>query len=1207
METIENNVESIAKPTPPPIPIQLEQTAKSAEWQARFEAVLKASNQLFYSWNVQTQQVLYLGDYQELLQYSPKELTGSYNFWDSLIHPDDRADVFDNFSLAKQHTNEKFQLEYRIRRKDGSYIYISDNGLYYFDTNGEIAGREGIVSDISRRKGYEEALFYSEQQFKAIAEKAPDVITRINRNLEYVFINPVVGEITDLPSEYFIGKKPVERGIVFNAEKLGEWEKTVRKVFATGQELTFDSFFDTHFDKLKGEKRYYQTRFVPEYNRQGEVEFVMGFSRDVTDFVKADAQLRDSENQLRRVIDANLIGIVTGDNNGIITEANPAFLEMLGYSRQEVLNNQVSWRELTPPEYKESDEKIAKAVRQGEKIAPYEKEFLHKSGKRVPTMLSLTALQPESGQTVAFLQDLTERQKTEATQRFLTQATAILNSTLDFQTVLDSLGRLIVPELADWCTIDIAENLEVPPEQTQLVEVAIAHLVPEKERLVSELREKLLPDTDDSAPMVQAFRSGQPILIPEIPAELIDLVTEDLEARRILRELKMISALHVPLIARGRKLGVLTLNTSADSGRILGERDLAITQDLTQRAAIALDNAILYQSEQQARRLAEKAAKRTASLQDLTMAFSQALTPAEVAQVVVTQGASVLGASSGMVVELDNSQSEPRLRIVVSAGFPDKIMTEWQSFPLSAQVPFSEAIKEKHLILVESVTELLQKYDFNSVSAHTNIQKHQAWAAVPLQVQDRVIGAIGFSFKEAKHFTQEDRDFILTLANGCALALERARLYEAEQKSHREAEQARDRLAFLAEIRNLLSDSLDYVQTLQNVVQLVVPRLADWCVVHVLDEENKPRQVAIAHQDPARVAVAREYIEKMEKLFPYDPSKKNWLLNPIYTSETEIYSEITEEFLRNVAENDTQLAVLKSIGFKSIMLVPLVAHGRTLGVIRFAITESAHRYDDIDLPLAQEIARYVAIAVDNAHLYEQTQRAVQLRNEFLSVAAHELKTPITSLKGYSQLINRQLAKIGTVEPERLQRLLTIIDAQSDKLSHLVGQLLDVSRLESGKMVLNRVPVNISEMVTNLANNAQMMLTSPDKHQIEVTFDPTSSDPIMAMVDPIRFEQVVTNLVNNAIKYSPDGGNIIIEVKLDRVLNLTVADQGIGVAMEHRERLFERFYQAQSGAYVGGMGLGLYISRQIIELHNGSIEAEFPEEGGSKFTIRVPVS
>jgi len=230
----------------------------------------------------------------------------------------------------------------------------------------------------------------------------------------------------------------------------------------------------------------------------------------------------------------------------------------------------------------------------------------------------------------------------------------------------------------------------------------------------------------------------------------------------------------------------------------------------------------------------------------------------------------------------------------------------------------------------------------------------------------------------------------------------------------------------------------------------------------------------------------------------------------------------------------------------------------------------------------------------------ERKRAEEVRDEFLSVAAHELKTPLTSLRGFAQLLLGQMEEGRTPTLEHLEMALGAIDRQSEKLARLVSQLLDISRLQAGQLVLERKLTDVVPLLRAAVENAGATTT---RHAITLRA-PTSAE---ACVDPLRLEQVLANLVDNAIKYSPEGGSIEVSAAFDGDrLRIDVVDHGIGVPPEHRERIFDRFYQAHVERRFGGMGLGLYISRQIVELHGGQLKADHPPEGGTVMTLRVPL-
>jgi PAS domain S-box-containing protein/excisionase family DNA binding protein len=231
----------------------------------------------------------------------------------------------------------------------------------------------------------------------------------------------------------------------------------------------------------------------------------------------------------------------------------------------------------------------------------------------------------------------------------------------------------------------------------------------------------------------------------------------------------------------------------------------------------------------------------------------------------------------------------------------------------------------------------------------------------------------------------------------------------------------------------------------------------------------------------------------------------------------------------------------------------------------------------------------------------EAEAALRLRDEFLSIASHELRTPLAVLKGHAQVALRRLQRAGQLEPVRAVDALRAIESQSDKLNRLVGRLLDIPRIETGKLELERRPTDIVALVEQVVSSARARETG---HAIVLAASPS----LEAEVDPLRLEQVLTNLLDNAIKYSPEGGTIevVVSRSADEAPEIAVRDHGLGIPPEKRAQIFERFFQAHGNGHKRGLGLGLYISRQIVELHGGEITAESPADGGSRFVVRLPV-
>ena len=434
-----------------------------------------------------------------------------------------------------------------------------------------------------------------------------------------------------------------------------------------------------------------------------------------------------------------------------------------------------------------------------------------------------------------------------------------------------------------------------------------------------------------------------------------------------------------------------------------------------------------------------------------------------------------------------------------------------------------------------------------------------------------------------------------------------------------ESERAAASLQFLASASEKLSESLDYDETLTRVTHLAVPYLADWCTVDLMDPDGRIHRVAAAHADPAREALLYETLAQ----FPIQLDEPRGVAIAIRTGRTLIQPEVTPEEVRTVARDQRHLEILLALRPRSHLIVPLISHGQRLGALSLLYSDdSGRRYSEDDRSLAEDLARRCAQAVENAQLYRAAEQAVALRDEllvreqtartdaeaalrqrdeFLSVAAHELKTPMTSLLGAVQLLRRQHDRGVVIRPEQMYRALGMIDRQASRLSRSIGQLFDTSQIEVGRLEPRWSVVDLAALVGAVVEQVQAAATG---HEIVLASPPH----LTARVDALRIEQVIDNLLDNAVKFSPDGGRIDVELSQPdpAVVQLVVRDRGIGIPPASRQGMFDRYYQAHAESHRSGLGLGLYVSRRIVELHGGETHAEFPEDGGTRFVVRVPM-
>ncbi|MGE6756969.1 GAF domain-containing protein [Corallococcus interemptor] len=874
---------------------------------------------------------------------------------------------------------------------------------------------------------------------------------------------------------------------------------------------------------------------------------------------------------------------------------------------------------------------------------------------------------------------------------FLARAGEALASSLDEPTVLRQLAELVVPDLADWCSVDV-----VAPSG-QAVRRAAAHRDPSLVPVVYAIGERWALREDGSLGVAHVLRTGEARLIPDVPEQVVlESVARGNEVLEETWRLGCRSVMVVPLVARGRVLGCLSL-MSGTAGRY-GEPDLELARELARRAALSLDNARLYGEARQAQ-------ARTARLQAVTAALSRAATEDAVAQVLAREVWEASGATRVAVLALEEDGLVRPLRVL---GYSEDALAAFHR-PASGAAREGIQCIRREAGWFGSLEEFIARYPQDAELARGHGQG--ARAVVPLWGDLRVRGLLLLGWPEPRVFPAAERAFLEALAHQCAQALERAALYEAlrerserlrqalvtgdmgtwrldlvhgkelrdaalnhmlglpavdsslpvgdlleylhpEDRPHVEAEfrrnqreapgffegefrvirrdggvrwlhsvgqsfagpdgkvteltgamadvtrrkEAEERLQLLLDASRVLALRLDDVEAaLPEVARLVVDHVATGCLVDLAAPDGTLRRVTAAHRVPEHDARLHAALGGTDR-GPAHPA-----LQCFQTGEVRFLSHV--DFLRreDVSTSPGHRALVDSLSPTSVLSVPLRARGRTLGVITLFTAEPQRTLVAADVAMAEELALRLSVALENARLFHDAQSAVRLRDEFLSVASHELKTPLTSLILQHNLIGRALESPGT--PSLVTGRLNTAQRQVFRLTALVDNLLDVSRLSLGKLSLERAEVDLAQLTRDAVERLEDVFAQA-RCPLQLELPRT----LPGHWDASRLDQVLVNLLTNAAKYGA-GHPVSVRAGVDARDEawVEVRDQGIGIDADALPRLFGRFERAVSERHYGGMGLGLYISRQIVEALGGRIDVDSQPGQGATFTLRLPRS
>jgi signal transduction histidine kinase/PAS domain-containing protein len=743
-------------------------------------------------------------------------------------------------------------------------------------------------------------------------------------------------------------------------------------------------------------------------------------------------------------------------------------------------------------------------------------------------------------------------------------------------------------------------------------------------------------------------------------------------------------------------------------------------EDVAGMVAVVLEHPPGPETERSALAVAAREADRARVLRSVMKRLNEASTIPQVASAVVEDALVALGADAGFLafVVRDADDRPTMIEAVRIVGYEDEVSARYTRVPVTPGRPISQMVLTGVGIFVDSPEQW--RAEWPQASIDIGALGFHSFAAVPVKARERVVAALSFSFKKPYHFDRPTRVFLATLAEQCALALERVRLHEAEQSAaERQAailatvqdafaaldrelrftyvnaraeallrrkgdellgrrlgdvfpqavgkpvEQAMRRVletgtaeqveayspvveawvearlypapdglslvfqdvgarrrrqegtAFLAEASRQLTASLDFQQTIRTVADAAVPMLGDWCVVSlIVDPESHewpPRlePVAVVAHDPAKLALAQTLADR----YFADLAPNAGMHSVLRTGTPVFVPTITDEMLAGVVRDAEHLALMRELKLSSLIIVPLIARGVTLGALTLCMTASGRRYDAEDLALAQDLAQRQAFAVDNARLFAQAQHARadaeaanRAKTEFLAVMSYELRTPLSAIGGYVRILDMELH--GPVT-EQQRTALERIRRSEVHLAEIISQVLEFAKLESGTVSYDLRPVKLGEVVADIVPRVEPQRAAK-RLGLQVRMPPQAmTREARVLADGEKLQQVLLNLLSNAVKFTPAGGQVTVELLPETdehgMTGLRVTDTGIGIPPSKLEAIFEPFVQVDRSLNKPGegTGLGLAISRVLARGMGGDLTASSRVGVGTTFTLRLP--
>ena len=1123
----------------------------------------------------------------------------------ALLHPDDadRARIGVERALAER---TDYDVEYRLINGTGErWIRASGRGIY--DESGMVVGMLGVVQDITpqveirhtlRRQA--DDLRASEERYRAFIDHSSEGIWRLEFDPPIDTTLPVLQQVDLAYANGRLAECNVVMarmyGLTATAELIGKTldfmlpstDPDARAYLASIIEAGYKaSDVESKEQDARGETTYFSnslTGIVVD----GFLQRVWGTQRSIDDRKRAErAQAR-----LAAIVDSADDAIVAKDLDGIIQSWNSGAERIFGFAADEIVGKPV--RTLIPTERESEEDAILARLRGGERIEHFETVRLRKDGTRIHVSLTVSPLRGANGHIIGaskVARDISAQKRAAA---------ELASQQAWFRTTLSSIGDAVIAcDTVGSVTFlnGTAASLTGWPEDG-----ALGHPLHEVFNIINETTRRPVDN-----PVMQVMELGQVVGL----ANHTILIAKDGTERPIADSAAPIRDPH------GSMLGVvLVFRDVSDERRAQAALEqqrhwLETTLESITDAFCGFDHQwrFTYVNRQAEELLGRRRETllgrdhwteypetigteverfyRRAVAEQISVTFEHYFEPHgrwyEINAYPSVEGLAVYfrDVSARKRDEILLRESEHRFRELADAmpqivwtadphGQIDYLNQRWTDF---TGLPGS--------VSNEAWGQLLHPDDASLAGARWAAATRSGEAfEMPLRLLDRHNNV--YRWHLIRTVASRDSTGQVSRWFGTGTDIHQQKLAESS-------------LRYLAEISAELAGVVDYEATLQKVAELSVPFFADWSAVD-LAEPGGFRRLAMSHRDPAKMQVANELLRD----YPPEPNAPLGTFSVLRTGKPVLVAGITDEMITKGARDQRHLLLIRSLSLRSYICVPLAVAGEIIGVLTFATAESARTYTEDDLAIANDVARRAAVAIENTRLYEALREADRRKDEFLATLAHELRNPLAPIRNALEILRMPRVAADTVERAR-----AMMERQVQHVVRLVDDLLDVSRVMGGKIELRREPVELAAAIARAVETVQPLI-DVQRHELTINLSP---DSMLLDADVVRLSQVVCNLLTNAAKYTDPGGHIWVEAhpEADEVI-LRVRDNGIGLEPQMRARIFDLFVQVDQTTTrsQGGLGIGLTLVKNLVEMHNGSIDALSPGLGqGAEFVVRLP--